>query len=218
MDACQSSRMISDVHARIHDVLQQLPVISLVDGHVAHDQAVYRKAGIIPVMRKERSLHYFVMKPVAKHRHLDAPLFQLCKGTRMHRVPGKGWMDMPDGEAQGRTVETLEQTALREGMEELGLIPENIRTLFDVGPYRFSSSVSGKERNMWLFAAEIISVDDFLPDEDIAETTAARGWMHVRQFMEGSGQTPPGREDHVPIIGDIEKRLLTYYQELHGKH
>lgn len=99
-------------------------------------------------------------------------------------------------------VEFLAVTALREGIEELGLKLENIKQLYDVGAYDFSSATSGNAKQMWLFAAEM-SADDF--SDDVADSTAGCGWLSLAEF------DVAGREDHRYILRDIEKKLKQYY-------
>ena len=95
-------------------------------------------------------------------------------------------------------MESLAETALREGIEELGLRLKNIKQLLDVGPYRFSSATTGKSKEMWLFAAEMAS-GDF--SADVAPTTAERVWLSLEEF------DIAGREDHRYILRDIESKL-----------
>jgi len=156
------------------------------------------KAGVVPFIRQDTQLSYYFMKPVARHAHLAAPKFQLCKGTRMVRLPDGSWQDMGSGMNGEDIKESLAETALREGIEELGLKLENIKRLFDAGPYGFSSAVTGKGKKMWLFAAEMAS-QDF--SDDVAPTTAECTWLTLDEFAVA------GREDHVAILRDIEEKL-----------
>lgn len=141
------------------------------------------------------------MKPVAKHTHLAPPALQLCKGTRMQHWPGKGWRDVRDGMKPQHPLEPLVVTALREGIEELGVELSGIRALQDLGPYAFSSSVSSDAKFMWLYAAEMHSESALLPDTHVAATTAQRAWLDLKSFE------AQGRADHVPILRDIASRL-----------
>lgn len=190
-----------EIHARIQNFLQQHSVVSLVSGAPAAEQ--YTKAGIVPFMRDP--YRYYLMKPAARHQDLSPPEFQLCKGTRMHRLPDGNWRDMHTGEARGHHQETLVQTALREGIEELGIRLENIQLLFELGSYDFASARTGKSKQMWLFAAEMLSEDDFLPPHQIEASTAHRGWHSAHEFAVA------GRADHKYILPDIETRLIAHY-------
>jgi hypothetical protein len=180
-----------DIHARIQQFLQQQTIHPSSEG--AGDAII--KAGVVPFLR--HPYRYYLMKPVAKNAGLDAPKFQLCKGTRMHRLPDGTWQDMQDGK-DGEIKETLAETALREGIEELGLELEHIQQLFDMGPYDFSSASTGRAKKMWLFAAEM-RLEHF--SAEVAATTAERGWLGLDEF------SVAGREDHRYILRDIERKL-----------
>ncbi len=206
--------MSSDVHARIHSFLQQRSVISLVAGE-AVSSAHILKAGVVPFIRLEKkegqqaeqgAFLYFLMKPVARHERLAPPAFQLCKGTRMTRER-EAWRDLRDGEEAGVEAEAVAVTALREGIEELGLRLEGIVKLLELGPYRFSSAKTGRKRHMWLFAAEMESMESFQPDAEVAPTTAERQWLSLAEF------DIVGRNDHRYILRDIEARLRASYKE-----
>ncbi len=195
-----------DDRATIQDFLQQQTVVSLVDS-VALRQPPDKilKIGILPFI-KRAGLEYFVMKPAAARAELAAPEFQICKGTRMHYFEGIGWRDMKDGEPAEYQRELLVETALREGREELGLNFINIISLFDLGSYHFSSASTGKLKQLWMFAAEVIDKSDFLPDDKIDKTTAQRQWMSSDEFAQ------VGREDHRPIVADIHLRLAERFK------
>jgi hypothetical protein len=197
--------MTSDIHARIQAFLQQQTIVPLAPESAGASDESYIKAGVVPFLRQEPYLFY-LMKPVPRHLKLGAPAFQLCKGTRMQFLGEGGWRDMRDDAAPVGRMETLAATALREGIEELGLKLEAITRILDVGPYRFSSAKSGVTRQMWLFAAEMSS-SDALPMEEVAKTTTERGWLSCEQFA------VVGREDHRYIVRDIAARLKVYYKE-----
>ncbi len=132
-----------DIHALIQEFLQQQTVVvppptggRLGGGHDSprilspHPNPPpagegITKAGVVPFLRDP--YRYYLMKPVAKNPAPAAPKFQLCKGTRMMKVDGK-WQDIREGEEAGEK-ETLAATALREGIEELGLRLQNIKQL-----------------------------------------------------------------------------------------
>lgn len=192
------------IQSEIQEFLNRQAVISLrADAQAASGESII-KAGVVPFTRGN-DYRYFMMKPVAKRPGLGAPAFQICKGTRMRRATGHGWIDMRDDTPATGEKETLAVTALREGIEELGLILGNIRQIIDVGPYDFSSAKTGKSRQMWLFALEMLSETDVLPMSGVAPTTAERGWLSLEQF------SVVGREDHRYILDDIAARLKAYH-------
>lgn len=196
--------MMSDNHALISTFLQQQVIASLLIQEEGTER--FTKAGIVPFVRVTPR-QYYVMKPGSKIPSLGEPSFQLCKGTRMHYMPGVGWRDIRESQEAMPQKERLIETALREGIEELGLKLENIVRLLDVGPYGFSSATTGKSKAMWLFAAEIKAQQDFLPAHAIATSTADRAWVTLDRF------NIVGRDDHRYILKDIESKLAMYYKE-----
>lgn len=158
------------------------------------------KVGILPFIKHESGLNFMVMKPFAENEILGKPQFQIAKGTRRINISGH-WCDMRVDDllyADESFHESLINTALREGNEEIGLKPENIKTLFDLGGFTFISASKGIKKPMHLFAAEIIDVTNFSPFE---ATTSETCWFTKSEFAE------KGRADHVLIIKDVVKRL-----------
>ena len=195
-----------DIHAAVRRFLQEKTVISLVGDPEGFSPETYTKAGVVPFIRHEGGYRFYVMKPHFTIPELGAPAFQLCKGTRMQPVPGVGWQDIR-GENAGPDSETLEQTALREGVEELGLKLSNISALYDLGPYEFRSATTSKPKRMWLFAARIIDSGDMLPDSAVEESTDERQWLSASEFA------VVGRADHRYILDDMEVRLGSYIRD-----
>lgn len=196
--------MINDVHAKIQQFLQAANQHSLTKER-EQGALFYNKAGVIPFIRDD-PWHFLVMKPIPKHAHLEPPAFQICKGTRMHKKKLGKWKDIRDNDQPEAQREALVVTALREGIEELGLQMDAIISLVDMGPYTFSSAVSSDDKHMWLFGAELTSPNALLPIYEITATTADRSWMNSAQFE------TQGRADHKPIMQDIAKRLKEFYQ------
>jgi 8-oxo-dGTP pyrophosphatase MutT (NUDIX family) len=198
--------MSDDIHALIQTFLQAQSVTPLFSAASAPPMPPedYQKSGIIPFLREGDHMFFYVMKPTAARPGTPPPKWQLCKGTRMYKSPASGkWKDMRAGEkAENVEIETLATTALREGHEELGLLPESIEKLFDLGPYRFSSAHTGAEKHMWLFAAGLDDRNLFLPASHVAATTADRGWFTLDEFR------VVGREDHLYILEDIHTKLI----------
>jgi len=197
---------MQDVHARIQRFLQQQTIASLVGDAATFPDQQYMKAGVVPYVRQASEMHYLLMKPRTRDP-LNPPSFQLGKGTRMYVHRGSGWRDMKKGDEAMEGKEPLIVTALREGIEELGLKLDSIGCIFDVGPYKFISERSRKNKYMWLFAVEMPSRDDVLPMGEVASSTAERGWLTEAQFA------VVGREDHRYILGDIAAKLRAHYKE-----
>src|SRR5688500_7801458 len=192
--------MTETIHALIHAFLQVQAATPLFS--TERKQQDYQKSGIVPFIREEDSFSFFVMKPTSSRPGLTPPKWQLCKGTRMYcsRASGK-WKDLRiSDKVEEVEAETLVMTALREGHEELGLLPEMVLKLFDVGPYLFYSAKTGQEKHMWMFAAEVEARDVFLPASHVAATTADRCWLTADEFK------VVGRDDHLYILEDIEAK------------
>lgn len=198
--------MADSIHAAIRRFLQEQNIVSLLQSEAALAPERYTKAGVVPFIRS-KPYQFYVMKPRGTVPELGAPPFQLCKGTRQHHVSSLGWRDIKEGAEMADQYETLGETALREGIEELGLDIENITRLFDLGDYGFASATTGRGKQMWLFAAEVANKENFLSSEHIAATTEERNWLTVDQF------TIVGREDHRYILADIERKLAMYFKE-----
>lgn len=180
---------MDNIHALIQQFLQQRSVIAL-EKFSAGD--AFTKAGVVPVHGNQ----FYVMKPKASHPDLPPPEFQLCKGTRQY-FDGKSWQDIKTKYVTDQK-ESLIATALREGMEELGLRLSNIETLYDCGPYDFSSASTGKGKSMWLFAAKVKSPEDFSAAD---AATAERAWLTLAEFK------AQGRKDHVTVLRDMVMKL-----------
>ncbi|MDX1974936.1 MAG: NUDIX hydrolase [Rickettsiales bacterium] len=194
--------MISEQHALIQAFLQQkaFPLSS------QPVEPRLNKAGLVPYRIEDGHYTYYVMKPQGKEvEKLGEPPFQFGKGTRMFYTEAKGWQDIRSKETSDM-LEPLVQTALREGIEELGLILQHIDQIVDLGPYGFSSATTGKPKYMYLFAAHMKDDAQFLPAQEVAVSTAERRWMSLQEFAIA------GRSDHKPILESIEQKLKTHHE------
>lgn len=185
-----------------HTFLHSLP-LDVLHGRAADDAAhsPLSKAGILPFLYENGRFTFCFMQPQAKRPELGLPPWQICKGTRMVMDEQHGiWRDMEKEEgaevvAHRLQAEELGATALREGQEELGLIPRAIARLFDLGAFDFTSASTGKTKQLWLFGAMVPDADSsLLPMPLVAPTTAARRWYSADEFAS------LGRGDHVPIM------------------
>lgn len=189
-------------------LLEACPPISLpVWGEGGAD--TLSKAGLLPFLPAARpeDFRFCVMRPQGVFPSLGRPPLQICKGTRM-RLVRKGsrqvWEDMR-GTAAGEVlaVESLAETALREGEEEIGLNPEAIRKLFDLGTAGFVSATSGQKKAMRLFAAEL-ALSEALPPGRLPPSTEEITWCTPAEFA------LTGREDHRPLLVQAAQRLCEY--------
>lgn len=192
--------MQPDLHARIQTFLQQLRVQELSPSAGWDGEGGGTRGCLLPFLAQTGHLRrYYLMKPQARHKHLEPPLFQLCKGKRMTKRVG-GWKDAEEGD-EGMHLESLPATALREGIEELGLRLDAIESLHAAGGYMFDS-VSGKERRrLWLMAALMRPQAEFdEPDADAADTESCT-WLTLDEFA------ACGRKDHIDILRDVDAQL-----------
>jgi hypothetical protein len=190
-----------DVHARIRAFTQGQTVTPLMGDTAPFPDAHYLKAGIVPYIVSGLNIEYLMMKPVSKRSSLAPPSLQICKGTRMYLHRGSGWRDMRPGDEMVEGKESLFETALREGVEEVGLMPEAVRSVQDVGPYKFVSERTSRNKYMWLFTVRLDTPLALLPDAEVAATTAQRSWVGLDEFE------AVGRHDHGAILQDIESKL-----------
>ncbi len=167
---------------------------------------VFTKAGILPFLPAPttENWRFLLMKPVGLRPEKGEPPFQLAKGTRMHLLNGR-WQDIRDPAFVGAKLETLEETALREGVEELGLDRDKVKRIVDIGEVTFTSVKTGEKKSMWMFAAELENDAALLPESAVAPTTAARAWMTMAEYK------AVGRLDHLPIIEHAVAVLERHY-------
>lgn len=153
------------------------------------------KAGIVPFIPAAamENWRFLVMQPRGAKPELGPPPWQLCKGTRMQRVDGH-WRDMQPGELAGEHAETLEQTALREAEEELGLMQSLILRMYDLGRREIISASTGEAKPLWLFGAEMQAEEPLLSPQ---ASTQARQWMGLADFQ------ARGRADHVVMLTQV---------------
>lgn len=155
----------------------------------------FTKAGILPFLASPatENWRFLLMQPVAMHPERGPPRFQMAKGTRMQKQNGV-WHDIYLAAKVAGELEPLGATALREGIEELGLDITRIARLFDAGAVSFTSAKTRQQKWMWLFAAQMQGADCLLPDAHVASTTGQRLWLDLPSVRRHA------RPDHVSII------------------
>ncbi len=114
------------------------------------------KVGILPFFRDvSGTMWVLVYRPVARREPGALLPFQMARGSREARMPNGQWQALRGKEAVLHALkyhlplEPTCDTALREAREELGLVSDNIRILYDVGV------VAHKDYGIYLYAAEI---------------------------------------------------------------
>jgi len=200
------------IRTLIDEFLQRKSVQTAIAPATMADQCTL-KAGVVPFVRSPKgSVEYLVMKPRPKH---DETTFQICKGTRQYQDSPHHFTDIKMGEDPKGPKEPLAVTALREGAEELGLKPDDIKHMIDLGPYEFPSATTvGKMNRMHLFAVEIKAHDKaHILEKEVEKTTEARSWMTLEQFKEH------GLASHYDILSNIDWGLsLLKAKEDHAAH
>lgn len=152
------------------------------------------KAGILPIYKQK----VLLIKPKEKKKHLGAVPWQLIKGTRMFQSKDK-WQDYDDlsRPPEAKTLEPLLCTALREGIEEAGLILKNIAFVGLLGDHAYQSTTTGKEKIMQLFAVGIEDKKAFhWPDKKHPVTD-------VMEWFDAGNLPSDTREDAVAVIQQL---------------
>ena len=173
-------------------------IIRLYDANKTVKQVI--KVGIVPFIINDGKIQIMAMKPIAENEKLGKPQFQIAKGTRRININGN-WCDMRADDlkfADESFYESLLDTALREGQEEIGLKPKNIKKIYDLGDFVFISASKGTKSPLHLFAAEIIDINDFSEFEESTEETK---WLSPEEFTQLS------RSDHSLIMNEIIEML-----------
>ena len=133
------------------------------------------RAALVPFRYRMGRLQFFLMKPKAEKPDLDKPEFQIGKGTRE-----------PD--------EDILVTGLREALEEVGLRPEGIHTIFEWGGEHFKSQSTGKGKELWLYFAEVSESTLFDRPSTTVAKTAGRKWVDADRLSSGV------RDDHAALL------------------
>lgn len=160
-------------------------------------QAGINKAGVVPFIGKERGkMQFFLMKPAESGSYNTPSKFQICKGTREVLQDGV-WEDYQPKKGQDYLKENLEPmlvTALREGIEEIGLRMDNILKIYEWGRAEFRSEKTHQPKSLWLYLTEVRDKEAFdLPDTQHANT-GERRWISLPRDKDLV------REDHLKIL------------------
>ena len=197
------TRSIAKDHQSIAAWLENMSAHALPE--ITPAEPALNKSGVLPFVptgSDPAQWRFLLMRPQAEHPELPPPLLQICKGTRMGLRKGK-WRDISK-QAKAEEYESIEPllyTALREGIEELGLMLEGITSLVDAGTVNFLSSRSGKPKPLYLYLAEMQHEEALLPMEEVEPSTAERRWLSLEEFYQ------QGRQDHAEIV----HKVLRYF-------
>jgi 8-oxo-dGTP pyrophosphatase MutT (NUDIX family) len=176
------------------------------------------KAGVVPFKRHEDgSLSYFLMLPVPKQA--DGTKVQFAKGTVDARSPQsdptdeQAWKPLTENTPKDYVREPLLLTAIREGAEEVGLVPANIKQAYEWGKIDFVSGTTGAAKTMWLYFVELKNAQDF---DAPAPTTEARGWIHESELRTATLNDKSLRNDTIQML-ELTKPMLKERLALTGK-
>lgn len=161
------------------------------------------KAAIVPFRRdSDKNIRYYVYRPQARHPELGAPTLQICKGTRQRQKKDGSWKDVKKKDFLDASItsrmESLSETALREGREEIGLAAENVRLMLDLGAASYVSASTGRTKHMQFFICTLKDDNFFLPTDPEKSGTAECRWCTLEEFLRC------GRADHSRLLGQVE--------------
>lgn len=164
------------------------------------------KCGVLPYRLVESRLQYYLFEPGRSKPELGPPGFQIPKGTR-EIFDGKEWVDYQNPnqlkEFGEDKIEDLKVTALREGIEEIGLPVDAIERGGEWGQAAFQSATTGGLRTMWLYPIQMKADTMFTIPNKIHANTIARDWFDI-QVRE---QAQLIRPDHLQAIKKIDEVL-----------
>jgi hypothetical protein len=194
--------------------LAETPPVNLParDEYANPDNKSFNKAAVIPFYKDESGdFHFYWMKPESREEsNLPAPKWQLCKGTRMFNR-GEEWVDFKpprSAPAEGDWLETLPQTALREGAEEIGLRMDNISQILLWGDDHILAQTDGRLISLWVTLVEVKDKDAFdAPDTIEAKTTA-------REWIKSGERTEEITDSHLAVVNRILPTLQNYLAKI----
>lgn len=181
------------------DTIDRLPCRSLFGADPSATTAA--KAGVLPFVREGGQRIYLLMRPLARKPEAGPPPFQIAKGSRLAYLGGR-WLDSKEDSdilLRSDATESILITALREGVEELGLNLAHARMVHLGREFPFISASTGVTKQVWVNAVEM-NGRDCLHGEELADTAEIR-WM----TPEEAG--PLCRPDHWPIVKAIDTAL-----------
>ena len=162
------------------------------------------KCGVLPYRMIDGKAEYYLFKPAGDKPELGDPGFQIPKGTR-EIFNGDEWEDYKNksqlASYGAENLETVKVTALREGIEEIGLPVEAIEKAGDWGVATFISASKGTEKAMWLYPLQMNAGTVFNEPDVTHANTVARQWLNINN-REQANQIRP---DHLQVIREIDR-------------
>ncbi len=166
------------------------------------------KAGVVPYRLGDNGIEYYLFKPSEMMPEKGDPGFQICKGTREIKNPSTGeWEDYRSSKKLSQygaeSLEPVIVTALREGIEEVGLRLDDIVEVTEWGQAAFESASTGALKTMWLFPVGLMGDCEFDEPCDEHANTVAREWFNLKD----TEQATKIRPDHLAILRQIDAEL-----------
>lgn len=166
----------------------------------------YKKVGILPYIIEEELLFLCARPRPTKQEDTGRTMpYQMARGCPcVWNTHENQWTDLrhtqdwQQAKTEGFQSEPSILTTLREGEEELGVVPSNILRWLECGVVRY------KDYGILLSALQLRNKNDLLPAPD----SASVGWLTVKQMQE-LATANDFKTGYLPIITAIEKLLKT---------
>lgn len=168
-----------------------------------HAKTPVLKAGILPFSIHPTERLYLVAAPKAVRNTAEILPFAPARGTIRGLISGT-WQDLRGADAlalyhSATAIEPAPHAALQEAIEELGLMPEHISTLLDMGV------LSYKDYGIHFFAAHIPAHCPLVPARDSAQVE----WMSLSN-MQQHAHAGTFNAKYIPIIHAIDTAVGYY--------
>lgn len=164
------------------------------------------KAGLVPFyVTEEGNILFYLYRPEENAEfNLGKPQFQIPKGTREGLTKQGEWEDYsPRHKKNFREIEELSFTAVREAIEECGLVTDNVHSLFDFGIVEFLSAKNKIPKTLWLFSAYVEDRENFISPHATLATTETCEWFDITREKDATEIRP----DHLEILQDVHRKL-----------
>jgi 8-oxo-dGTP pyrophosphatase MutT (NUDIX family) len=185
-------------------ILSQIKKIMIPGQEPTPADLLIDKVGMLPVVLEQGEFKVRLAKPLAKKPELGAPEFQLPKGTRQFfDATANIWRDIGRGHDpqswENVQLEPLPQAALREAVEEVGMVPENIQQVWDLGVITVKSASSGGDKRVHMFVAEVKDKNNFTAPDAAHAAAENVDWFRP--------DDPAIRADHAKFLQEMQAIL-----------
>jgi hypothetical protein len=168
------------------------------------------RAGIVPYIAHGWNMREWEVMVRKRNPAYDNSRFEISKGKRQVLGDDGHWRDVRKEEDLAvhpkERREPLFRTALREGRQEIGLLPENITSFADAGDYQTSgpNATRNDMTLMRIFAVSVKDRDNFAP---FGSETMQGQWMKVSDFLR------KGPRAHAEVVTDVLKGVMRAMRE-----